>query len=295
VKVKKYNKVNTCRLCGEKDFSEIGTSRCPILEPKCKLVKCNNCGFVFLNPTPDENEVGKIYSFVYRHGANGILAKLLNYYIAFDINSDAKLIRKYLKSGKVLDVGYGSGEMLNSLKGNWEKHGYDPYSKKKDRKLIKHKFGIFTYTKEADIKNNCFDLVILRNVIEHTVDFEKLLKLARKKLKDDGLVFIRTPNINSLDFKLFRNNWYMTYMGGHIVFFNKDTLQKIALKHKFKKLYLKSTTTSPPMSLARNLKTRFKIKTGFFVILIFPVSIIYSVFSGLSSNGNDLVAVYKKS
>ncbi len=294
MQIKKYQLLKKCLLCGNGSFLDLGQSKCPVLSSVHHLNECNKCGFVFVNPMPNEKELGKIYSFEYRLGYQSWIGKILDLYNSYVFVSDAKYITSHISSGKVIDIGYGSGGMLNALGRNWEKYGYDEYSSNKDRELIKKRLGINTLSTLSGVKSGSFDLVIMRNVIEHTADFKKLFANANRLLKPGGLLFIRTPNIESLDFKIFGPSWYMTYMGGHLVFFSTKTLAKTSRLHKFKPIKLHSTLSSPLLSFQRNMTLKYSIDNSLIKLLLLPLSLLYSIFSLASRNGNDLLAILKK-
>ncbi|KKT67799.1 MAG: Methyltransferase type 11 [Candidatus Curtissbacteria bacterium GW2011_GWC1_44_33] len=281
MKIKKFHKVEKCYLCGKSQFKDLGQSKCPILTSKNHLVKCENCGLVFVNPMPDEEELSKIYSTEYRLGYQSWIGKILNFYNNAVFAAEARFIKRYIKRGKIIDIGYGSGEMLSALGPGWNKYGFDAYSKNADRIEIQRRLGIKTLASLGGLKNNSFDLVILRND-------------SRRLLKPGGLLFIRTPNIESLDFKMFGTNWYMTYMGGHIIFFNKRTLEKATGELGFRPLIIRPTTFSPILSLQRNLKLKFSISNKLLLFLLIPISIVYGIVSFSFRNGNDILSIFKK-
>lgn len=243
---------------------------------------------------PDEKELSSIYSFEYRLGYQSWLGKLLDIYNSSVFSADAKYIKKYISGGKVMDIGYGSGGMLEALGTGWDKYGFDAYSSVKDRALIKKKLGIETLASLTKVKNGSFDLVIMRNVVEHTAAFKQLFASAQKLLKHGGLLFIRTPNIESLDFKLFGPSWYMTYMGGHLVFFSQATLTQTAKIYKLAPISLHSTLGSPLLSFQRNILLKYSITNKYLSIILLPLSALYSLFSLFFRKGNDLLSMLKK-
>jgi len=133
MKIKKFHKVEKCYLCGKSQFKDLGQSKCPILTSKNHLVKCENCGLVFVNPMPDEEELSKIYSTEYRLGYQSWIGKILNFYNNAVFAAEARFIKRYIKRGKIIDIGYGSRGGTNTVlmrirktrtgsksKGDWE-------------------------------------------------------------------------------------------------------------------------------------------------------------------------------
>lgn len=295
MKIRKSKSVKECFLCKCKDFRDLGESKCPVLTSKHHLAKCKRCGFVFVNPMPDEKELSQIYSTEYRLGYQSWLGKILDIYNNFVFTIDANFIKHYINTGRVIDIGYGSGGMLTALGPGWDKYGYDAYSEEADRIQIKKQLGIKILSSLTKLKDNFFDLVILRNVIEHTSNFKQLFVSAQRLLKPGGQLFIRTPNIESLDFKIFGPNWYMTYMGGHLVFFSLRTLSQTAKLFNFTPIILHPTLISPILSFQRNVLLKFSTDNKYLAFLLLPISILYSFFSLFFRNGNDLLAILRKS
>lgn len=294
MKIKSFRKLTRCPVCRNDRFLDIGPSRCPILTEDFRIEKCSSCGLVFVNPSPNQKELSKVYTYEYRLGENSWLTKLLSFYLLGEFRKDANFISCWIDGGKVLDIGYGSGEMLVSLKGNWDKYGFDPYSTEYDRKMVEKKLKIKAIKTLKDVKRNSLDLVILRNVIEHTMAFSGLLDHAYELLKPGGLLFVRTPNIESLDFKIFKHNWYVTYMGGHIIFFSKRTLIEVAKSSGFRPKIVKPVIFSSPLSFKRSLELILSMNNKFVSLALSPVSLLYSLVSGLFQNGGDLVAILQK-
>lgn len=294
MKVEKYKYINQCLLCKNGKFIDKGPSKCPILSSKFHLLQCSKCRFVFVNPLPDEDAISQIYSMEYRLGYQSLLGKVLEIFNKLTFLGDAKFISGNVNCGRVIDIGYGSGEMLSALGPEWDKYGYDAYSKKEDRVFLEKKLGIKTLTTTKKLPSSFFDLVVLRNVIEHTVKFRSLFTEAHRLLRRGGFLFIRTPNINSLDFKLFGTNWYMTYMGGHIVFFNRDNIKTLAWESGFKPIIVRPTRSSPVLSFSRSLQLKYSISNKFLLLVSIPTSFLYSLFSVFFNNGGDILAILKK-
>ena len=147
--INKSKKVTKCLLCGNTIFADLGISKCPILSSKYHLRKCSKCKLVFVDPSPDELELSKIYSTEYRLGYTSWVKYFLKLYNTLVFQTDVNFIKKYIWEGNVVDLGYGSGEMLNALGEGWKKFGFDPYSKKEDRHFLKIAYKIETVSDES--------------------------------------------------------------------------------------------------------------------------------------------------
>ncbi|MEI6852734.1 MAG: methyltransferase, partial [Bacteroidota bacterium] len=55
-------KLEQCNVCGKSNFSNYLQGRDYFLtQEEFTIVKCDECGFLFVNPRPDVNEISKYY------------------------------------------------------------------------------------------------------------------------------------------------------------------------------------------------------------------------------------------
>lgn len=255
------------------------------------LYECLRCGLYFIYPYPDEKLLAKIYSAIYHYNPNLIRDFFVKTYMfLLDYREDLKLIKFYKKRGKVLDIGAGRGDFISLLPSNiYERWVYDPYLSKEDLKTLANKVGkINNYSNLSDYPNGYFDVIILRNVIEHTTSFQILVKNIYKKLKRGGILFIRTPNINSADFKIFRTNWYEVKMPGHMVFFNTESMRNVLTANKFRILHNEASKRSMPFSFFRSVTAKMHR------LFKFMLSLVFSFLSPLIGEGGELLTVARK-
>lgn len=110
-------------------------------------------------------------------------------------------IRQFIKkkAGKLLDVGCGLGYFLKKISKNttWDAYGVEISKVAVD--YTRNKLGLKNIylgkVESADFPDNYFDVITLWDVIEHIPNPKPLLKHLHKALKDDGVLFIHTPNI----------------------------------------------------------------------------------------------------
>ena len=204
------------------------------------------------------------------------------------LKDDINLIENFKNNGKILDIGAGRGDLLFNFNNSWEKWAYDPYLSNKEIVLLKHKIGthVNDYMTLDKYPIKYFDVLVLRNVIEHTKYFDELIKTSSKLLRKGGYIFIRTPNTNSIDFKIFKNEWWVVNMSGHISFFSPDSIDLLLTKHGLTKDIIIPDRYSSPLSLYRSKsKSPGKIRK-------IIVSALFSLLSPHLGEGGDMVAVY---
>jgi SAM-dependent methyltransferase len=114
-----------------------------------------------------------------------------------------KRINKYFdmsNGGNILDIGCGEGYFLALFDKNWNKYGIELSDHARENA---EKRGVIT---EFELQDNFFDLIIFRGTIQHIPDPISRIGECYYWLKDTGgIVFLATPNINSISYKLFDN------------------------------------------------------------------------------------------
>jgi len=131
----------------------------------------------------------------------------------------------------VLDVGGGAGLALSSFK-------------KIDRRIkrsvivdidkragdVARKLGheYFCGRFEDFPPDQTFEIILMLNLIEHVENPAALLSKAQKQLSHGGLVILKTPNIDSLDARLFRRrNWGGYHCPRHWILFDRRSLERL--------------------------------------------------------------------
>lgn len=215
-----------CKICGG---SSSRTLVCRegyrISNFKMQLFRCRNCDITFLYPIPKSlNE----YYFERYYERPGLLTKFLT----------SLRVRKFAKEkkGRTLDIGCGSGFFLEIMnKRDWECHGTE-ISDKAFEYLRKIK-GIKFYNKPAEkinFEKDFFDLITLWHVLEHVENPNKALKAVHRSLSKNGLLFIAIPNIDSLQSRLGRCNWFHLDLPRHLYHFSPKSITYLLEKNNFR-------------------------------------------------------------
>jgi 2-polyprenyl-3-methyl-5-hydroxy-6-metoxy-1,4-benzoquinol methylase len=87
--------------------------------------------------------------------------------------------------------------------------------------------------REAHFSAEEFDVVTLFHVLEHVLDPYSFLLEVNRILKENGLLVIRTPNIDSLISKVVGKYWSWVDPPRHLFYFSPDTLKKMLEKTGF--------------------------------------------------------------
>jgi len=149
-----------------------------------------------------------------------------------------KLIKKYKPKGDLLDIGSGSGILVEAaLEMGYNAEGIEPsvwlYEKAKERNL-----PIFNGTFPMSGLKKEYDIIVLVDVIEHVNNPKQLILEIRKKLKEDGIFVMITPDVNSFLARLLRFRWWH-YRIAHIGYFNKKNLKLLTSSSGYKQILFK--------------------------------------------------------
>jgi len=114
---------------------------------------------------------------------------------------EEKLVKKYVDSGNILDVGCSTGEMIEFY--NWDGNAYG-------MEIVEHaineaKTRNVSFDKDLTNTTEFFDAIIFRGTIQHVDTPFLYIKKAMMALKPGGfLVFLATPNADSIYFRLWK-------------------------------------------------------------------------------------------
>jgi len=155
---------------------------------------------------------------------------LINHGISY-----AKLISKYNKAGKILDVGCAAGFILSGFQmNNWECYGIEPNRTMAEYGRNELKLNIEVGNLESYRSNEQFDLITLIQVIGHFYDIDAALKNVSEFLKPGGLVLVESWNRSSIVAKVFGKNWHEYSPPSVIHWFSDETLIDLFRQYNLK-------------------------------------------------------------
>lgn len=189
-----------CDLCGSNDYEHVLTSEDIavikiISDTTFNIVRCKKCGLFYINPRPKKDLLFRFYDETFRNESNP--------YWSFEKEHSIKSknylqkISKYSRRGRIIDVGCGDGSLLKVAKdNNWETIGVEVSEPAAKRAM--NEFGLKIFIgelEEAKYPDAYFDVVVMHEVLEHLYSPQKELNEVNRILKNEGLLYIRVPNI----------------------------------------------------------------------------------------------------
>lgn len=225
-----------CEVCGNNDPQKFSLK----FERKdFKVSQCQNCKFVFIPqfyresiPYEDYRDEEVLKSV--RQGNNYI--KIRRHKLRI------KLIRKFVKTGKLYDIGVGWGHFLYTAK----LMGFDASGVE----ISELMYYYATNDLNLDVVHDNFfnlslpeknwDVVTMWDVLEHIEKPAEVVRRARTILKDDGYFIFQVPQIDSKVAKKQKQNWSMMSIE-HINYFSKESIKYLLEKEGFEIIKIKSS------------------------------------------------------
>jgi 2-polyprenyl-3-methyl-5-hydroxy-6-metoxy-1,4-benzoquinol methylase len=206
---------NACLHCGSSDIRPLRRYE------KDYLVKCYTCKFVFCQRKPSNVELVDHYKLYPR--ANSISEITLKRYDEL-LNG----FEKYRKTNNLIDVGCGDGFFLMAAKKrNWNVYGTEFSQEALD--LCSEK-GIQMTRSPLNSDNyqpHFFDVITSFEVIEHINNPLEELRMFHKILRPGGIVYVTTPNFNSVSRDIVGPKWNIIEYPEHLSYYTSRTLIKL--------------------------------------------------------------------
>jgi len=284
-----------------------------------QYMQCNRCAAVFQEPMPTHDEIVRYYPYDYnvyanippfKHHSNtklGVLSYKYNY-THLDVPGLFRLISpvisflryrdaiKFIPNGKGLDIGCGNGKFIrdmNSLGWQFEGVEFNPIAVDICRKAGLKVFHGALHT--AAFKDNSFDLISARHVIEHIPDPVNFMNEITRILKSGGRLVIKTPNSLALGRRRFSIYWFANDVPRHLVLLCPANLNMLAKRFGLRQIAVK--TFSKPKIILNSLdyltgnrgkpynkRKIYRILARLYVLLAF-----------MSRRGDEVFAIYEKS
>lgn len=210
-------------------------------EDEFRIVECEDCGNMYLNPRPIKDELSRIYppnyyAYNYDTAIHPLAIKAKHLLDGFKVKGWLRHLPN--RSPMFLDVGCGDGRYLRMLH-----HLGVPKDKLYGVELDEHQIGLLSKegfhgycgrVEEAAhrLPADSFELIVLLQVLEHVENPRSMVATLSGLLRDGGVLIIETPNTDSFDFRLFRERYWGGYhFPRHWNLFNLESLRRMVEEH----------------------------------------------------------------
>jgi 2-polyprenyl-3-methyl-5-hydroxy-6-metoxy-1,4-benzoquinol methylase len=196
------------------------------------VLRCSRCGLEQISPMPTAEELKRLYEKHYNFGGSGV-----NTYTRFRERLHASVLYRIWTAldgdisfhhrkghGRLLDVGCNEGRGLNLYAhSGFQVEGLE-LNQKAALAARQRGFAVHACLLEDFHPAQAFDVVVLSNVLEHSLQPPQMLREVRRILKPGGQVFISCPNSQSWLRVVFGTSWINWHVPFHIVQFSPKTL-----------------------------------------------------------------------
>lgn len=230
------------------------------------MVRCTECGLIFLNPRPEADEMAIYYPDdyePYQRTRSAMRSRLGDALQRLKLGSRLRIIRNLRAGGDLLDIGCGSGGFLREMArlDGWRAKGVEINRRAVD--FGREQLGLDVrhgQVMDARFPDGSFDVVTMWDVLEHVRDPRRTLDEIRRILRPGGLLVCSTPHAGSLDARLFGRYWIGYDFPRHLYVFSPSTLGPLLAKaglrpERFFWFYGRYTTFALSVSLWINAHT----------------------------------------
>ena len=198
-----------------------------------RLEKCRNCGTLFANISLENektaDEVQNLYDHYYDF-ANYELPKAAE----MTLQNIVKGFENFRKTNNFLDIGFGEGGMISVA----EKNDWRCFGTELSPQALKYgdeKGWIVSSDASSDERfpKNGFDVVTMIELIEHVPNPDFFFEMAYKLLRPNGLLFMTTPNTNSINWRWLGKDWSIISPPEHITIWSPAGLKQALNRNNF--------------------------------------------------------------
>lgn len=215
-----------CNFCGGVSYKIIYHGK------PYSVVSCSVCKLSYLNPRPEAKKMEEFYQEEYFESGLDSTGysdySLLEKDLELEARMRFKVIKKYIKKGKLLDVGCGYGHFLHiAEQERFKVMGFD--ISRHAIKQLKEKYNIPGKAGEVNKKTlpkGPFDIITSWDVVEHFPNPRKSFQALASIQKKNGYLFLTTPSLDSIDAKILGKYWYgFKRIPEHLYYFSEKHLK----------------------------------------------------------------------
>ena len=187
----------SCYSCGSTNHTLYAT------ENGCHLVKCAECGLLYVNPRPSDEDIEEGVKIGVHRGEATLTSTgrymPLKVAIYNQVLADIYGTDLHSRTQTWLDVGCGHGELLVALqklsKNNVVSKGTEPNQHKV---IAARQRGLDVSYFDLASHDECYDTISLLNVYSHLTSPPEFFRLVKRRLKPGGEILLETGDTANL-------------------------------------------------------------------------------------------------
>lgn len=230
-----------CPVCGSDASSLL------FVQDGWPLVECHECRMVYISrPLSYQKQAGEydwsethVAEHARRRSAQPVRMKLGQVLRRMKRNRQRRMLHqlfRYRRSGKLLDVGCGEGQLLEMTQKHFQSTGVDisPQMTHLARIRVPDAEVVTGPVAEVGLEESSFDIATMISYLEHEWHPVDALAAVHRSLKPGGHLLIKVPHHGSLWRKLYGKTWSGYRFPDHCNQFTPATLQRLLRQTGFR-------------------------------------------------------------
>jgi len=209
------------------------------------ILECGNCGLVYLSSL-DHIQDGHYEE----SGMHGDEAPNIDNWLKeteFDDKRRYDFVKEKITNKNVLDFGCGAGGFLEMAKQSAMSVSGIELERALQSSFQERKLNIFSNLKEAQEKNEKYDIITAFHVVEHLQNPKDILMELSQLLEEGGEMIVEVPNSDNALLTLYENKAFQnfTYWSQHLFLFNAKTMKELIIQSGLKLNWIKHIQRYP--------------------------------------------------
>lgn len=223
-----------CGICGSSKYDIIGRSHhhedariagsLVLLEDNgYKIRECRSCHFRWKSPQLSYDEYLKYYKISTVSDWDSDESKIT----IRQLRRKQQIVERFVRGGRVLDIGCWRGEFLGCWGGDWEKFGIEPSDAGRKACTAVGIRVIGSVIADIPDAKGSFDVICMMDVLEHLPNPFDQLKTVVASLRPGGALVIETGDTDSMLSRVMGIDWHYYGAREHISFYCQRSLRKL--------------------------------------------------------------------
>ena len=198
---------------------------------------CEDCRVGVTVPAPSAEDLERLYSSGnYRSAGGRRFNPFIEFFIYLSRLERKRRIKRYVKGGRILDIGCGRGLALEVMRRDgWDVAGVE--FSREAAACAAEQYGIHVVhgdPAEWGFPPESFDVITINHVLEHLEKPAHVLEECGRLLRKGGLLVCAVPDISSLQAIAGKGKWFHLDVPYHIHHFTEPGLVGLLTKKGFK-------------------------------------------------------------
>lgn len=205
----------SCPVCHHHQFTLVFNARDHYVSGEIYPVNsCDQCGFHMTGNLPPDDQMDQYYQsddyISHSDTRKGLFNRMYHTVRNLMLYQKFSIVKRTTgkTTGRVLDIGAGTGYFLNFAAGKeWETTGTERSSEARKFAREHWKLDLLPGDHLFDLPSASFDAITLWHVLEHLPEQDKYWKTFSNLLPEGGFLFIALPNFRSFDAGHYKEYW----------------------------------------------------------------------------------------